>query len=696
MELDKVNIFDYQAPSPEDILAAGPGAIAAPLSPAELMEIEKSQLSSDPVIRRLQKAGRGIGSLFAVETPLDYALSGLGAAKPVVAAGKGLVTLAHGTTKDAAKQIQKEGAITPKLGSYVEDMYIKRGDYKDVDPFNYPPQASYFSTADNPASSISAMESQIAYKLGKNLDEPISLKEIEDHGAIVLSDANPKSVFKMDEDDFMTYDLLGNPQSIDAPMGFEANDIVSFLPQQPKKILQGKDLVNFVKKNRGEKGIASIKPKTEPKDLVFVHNTSEDAIKSFDRMGGIPSPSIAVTKADQSFTGFGTIQLIGKPEKFDPLVDPRNKIYSADAYTPRAPDKIRLAKKGAAEKFKKDYKDFEKFEKSINAPSRSPLSARTVSYAFDKLKEIEEGGVGASRAYSTISDYFFSPVNAPEFVQKKYLKEIGQDEITSTPKFRKWLKKEKDKYFSQDGFFEYYDKFDGRQRKPYTLKNVVDNMVEETQRGGESGDLVSANRLRAIMTEQFKDLPDIKARKKLLGQKGLPFDFEQPIISALGKISDEAMDYSDDVISEVAMHLQAGLPVEQAVDKAFKTGYISDVKGIATSPKKQEAIEDIATALKENAMRPVEYFEAKPTRAVGFDEFAGAIVPEATSQEVIDILEKRGLKVIKQKFDDIDKDYGKGKIRQQFKDQFFSAAPIAAAASATAMIDSQDQGIGSL
>ena len=73
MELDKVNIFDYQAPSPKDILAAGPGAIAAPLSPAELMEIEKSQFSSDPVIRKLQKVGRGIGSLFAVETPLDYA-----------------------------------------------------------------------------------------------------------------------------------------------------------------------------------------------------------------------------------------------------------------------------------------------------------------------------------------------------------------------------------------------------------------------------------------------------------------------------------------------------------------------------------------------------------------------------------------------------------------------------------------------
>ena len=63
MELDKINIFDSKPPTPQEILAAGPGAIAAPLSPLEALEMEKSRLSSDPVIRNLQKVGRGIGSL---------------------------------------------------------------------------------------------------------------------------------------------------------------------------------------------------------------------------------------------------------------------------------------------------------------------------------------------------------------------------------------------------------------------------------------------------------------------------------------------------------------------------------------------------------------------------------------------------------------------------------------------------------
>ena len=714
MQLDDINIFDSKPPTPEEILAAGPGATATPIDPYERFQQERSQLSLDPVMRNLQKVGRGIGSLFAVETPLDYALSGLAAAKPVVAAGKGLVTLAHGTTKDAAKQIEKEGAITPKLGSYVEDMYIKRGDYKDVDPFDYPPQASYFSTADNPASSISAMEAQIGYKLGKNIDEPISLKEIEDHGAIVLSDANPKYVFKMDEDDFMPYDLLGNRQSIDAPMGFEANDIVSFLPQEPKKILQGKQLVNFVKKNRGEdRGIAAIAKQAEPKDMVFVHNTSEEAIKSFDNMGGIPSPSIAVTKADQPFTGFGKIQLIGRPEKFDPLVDPRNKIYSSDAYTPRAPKKIRLAKPDAVEQLAKDYAGME--IQHLNTD-------HILKKGQDALRKLQKNNLFNPENRIDELDRFLDSGLA----KTKFYQEIGRDpaDLKDKPfpqiKFNKWVNEQKDKYLSQDGVFTYFDEFDETTRTiPYTLDNVVENMVQERQRSGE-GDLgfFGDNRLMALTSESFKDLPGVKAQKDRLVEKAIGStgavedDIMQSIIKNLPDedlVKAQQMNYpnikdvrllAENEASYIATQLTEaiGQNLEYGMDlpKAIKTAYTEN-EDLLELPKMMPGalFDDIEQALIKNTTRPVEYFEAKPTRAVGFDEFAGAIVPENTSKEVIDILEKRGLKVVKQKADDV-YDYGKGKIRQQFGEQFFSMAPIAAGASATAMMEEEDRGIGSL
>ena len=94
MQLDDINIFDYKAPTPEEILAAGPGATATPINPYERFQQERSQLSLDPVKRTLQRAGQGLGSLFAVETPLDAVLSGVAAAKPVVAAGKGIAAIA--------------------------------------------------------------------------------------------------------------------------------------------------------------------------------------------------------------------------------------------------------------------------------------------------------------------------------------------------------------------------------------------------------------------------------------------------------------------------------------------------------------------------------------------------------------------------------------------------------------------------
>lgn len=523
-KMDDINIFDYQAPTPEELLAAGSGATVEPLSAFEQFELERSRPSSDPVIRRLQSIGRGIGSFLVPETPLDVALSGVMAAKPIVAAGKA-----------ASKGIQ----------------------------------------------------------------------------------ALPKD-----------------------------------------------------------------------KDLVFVHNTSEEAIKSFDQMGGIPSPSLAVTKSDQPFTGFGNIQLIGKPEKFDPTVNPANKIYSADAYTPRAPQKIRFAKPNADEKLIKDYSDVKVNYRDIDEEERFMTMLEKGEYALKNLKK--NNFYYPENRIEELEDFLYSPLAKLKYAKEKGLGDEAFDQyydfkdFSVKKDFKKWRIKEKDKYLSNDAAFQYFDSDKGKiVTKPYTLDNVVENMVQETQRGGEKGAaLTGANRLQAILAEQFKDLPDVKARKEMLSESRLPYDIEEPVVAALKKISYQAMDYSDDVLSEVGKYLQTGSPIEEAVEKAFKTGYIADVEGIATSPRKQEAIEDIATALRLNAMRPVQYFEAKPTRAVGFDEFAGAIVPEGTSKEVVDILEKRGLKVVKQSMDEMKEDYGKGKIRQEFKDQFFSIGLPATGAAA--------------
>jgi hypothetical protein len=445
-----------------------------------------------------------------------------------------------------------------------------------------------------------------------------------------------------------------------------------------------------------------------------VHNTSEEAIKSFDNMGGIPSPSIAVTKGDMPFTGFGKIQLIGRPEKFDPLVDPRNKVYSADAYTPRAPKKLRLAKDDAAEKFAKDFAYLDKIDDTMPAKDAYVYDRINTTEKLQKMKSPTLRADSLEDGLDSLDRFLRSPPST-----RKFMKEIGRDpndlKNLDKPfpqiKFNKWVNEQKDKYLSQDGVFTYFDEFDETTRTmPYTLDNVVENMVQERQRGGEGVDFTGANRLKALMTEKFTDLADIKARKELIVEKPPYYDFFDDVGQTLEKYSDKrtpvpgedfgrqpAEDYLEEIVEAIGDRLRQGEKVpEKAVIGAFDDVDIGYPFSFATMKDQDDAISAIAQSLRLNAMRPVEYFEAKPTRAVGFDEFAGAIVGEGTSKEVIDILEKNGLKVIKQSMDDLSKDYGKGKARQAFKDQFFSIAPITAAASATAMIDSQDQGIGSL
>ena len=65
-----------------------PESIAAPISPLEAMQMERGLLSTDPVISKLQKVGRGIKGLLVPETPIET-LSMIPAVKTAKVALKG-------------------------------------------------------------------------------------------------------------------------------------------------------------------------------------------------------------------------------------------------------------------------------------------------------------------------------------------------------------------------------------------------------------------------------------------------------------------------------------------------------------------------------------------------------------------------------------------------------------------------------
>ena len=448
----------------------------------------------------------------------------------------------------------------------------------------------------------------------------------------------------------------------------------------------------LVGKQAAKKGLGSL---DQPKDMMFVHNTSENAIKSFDEMGGIPSPSLAVQTADVPLKGFGQIQLIGKPKNFDPAVDPRNAVYSADAYTPRAPKKIRLAKDDASARFMQDYK--EEVAELVQMNNVFDGTLERVAGHMDNLKK--PTSPRTTEIADDDIDRFFTMTSAPK---TKYMREKGLQSIDSQKKYKTWLNAEFDKYFKQEGvLLEGNDALDfATTVKPYTLDNATNNMIKETQRGGEGGfGGYGPNRLRALMTKKLTDLEDIKSRRFTIQDNPGYSNFDQGIEDVLiteSKLADDgdaiyniAMEEQDELIKQIALNIEDGYSLEDAVDNDY---HFYDVKPT------QRLVDNTIDVFKQNAARNVEYLEAKPMRSVGFEEFAGAIVPPRTSQEVIDILEKRGLKVIES---DIETDFLKTKARQKFKDQMFSIAPIAGAGGITALslsdnIDEDDKGLGSI
>lgn len=73
------------------------------------------------------------------------------------------------------------------------------------------------------------------------------------------------------------------------------------------------------------------------KDLVVYHNVSAGKLREAIKLGGLPMPSLAITKRDIPFGDFGEITLIGDKDMIDPRKSRSNEVFSRDAYTVRKP-----------------------------------------------------------------------------------------------------------------------------------------------------------------------------------------------------------------------------------------------------------------------------------------------------------------------------------------------------------------------
>lgn len=98
------------------------------------------------------------------------------------------------------------------------------------------------------------------------------------------------------------------------------------------------------------------------KDIVVYHNVSTGKLREAIKLGGLPMPSLAITKRDIPFGDFGEITLIGDKDMIDPRKSRSNEVFSRDAYTVRKPVvNYEAPAKIDSDAFHKKYEETRKF-----------------------------------------------------------------------------------------------------------------------------------------------------------------------------------------------------------------------------------------------------------------------------------------------------------------------------------------------
>ena len=365
-------------------------------------------------------------------------------------------------------------------------------------------------------------------------------------------------------------------------------------------------------------------PVKTAKDLLFLHNTTADKLARQSAMGGMPNPSIAVTQQDVPFTGFGDISLVGKPEAFDPKLR-SNPLYSADAYTVRAPSPVRVANKGAYKQFSSDF-----------APYRDAGNIDDVAYSLadletkTRLEPSDFRRVNDFLEYDNAAALKFADDVGIKLSNKDY-HEISQMKANNADKYQEWKDGVLNDYFQGEEFFVTnpdFDRYAGRANlKPYTADNVSRYMTRQAGANKESTMTFGAGNIRASTAERISSLPKAREMKGLLQPADAVAEVKETASMMLGDLQTALRDYYKYDASSFRYFDEVGEMIALSERKGMKRA----MEEIGFEDVPDSLVKEIEEYKDYLRSAPTEYFESKPQRAVQLTDFAGAIIPENTS-----------------------------------------------------------------
>lgn len=465
-------------------------------------------------------------------------------------------------------------------------------------------------------------------------------------------------------------------------------------------------------------------PIEQSKNLVALHNLSEEKLQQALELGGFPMPSIAITKANIGHTEFGNISLLFGKDSINPT-DKRNKVYGGDAWTPTFPsigyklnsektsDIYRRANNvgslplfrpvffhpdnyenkidgqgsnGLVEHFKDDYgakqmflyekgnavekfvqhevekysdenvKFFKKILETIGLEKLKNESYDSLENEMKKLLgqyyDIDFDTMKPFRVISRINSTIQKTIDYAENGNNKIENDIAAteekiDERIDPKEFRKWLEKLFSGVVEKKGIRNEQDMFtpSGNRREweklydAVTLDNAIKAMQTQAKKGGTG---LFGGSIFGAASKELKEIEDIRNEAKLRINPISEEDYQaekdriterlkKVTIPSVSKSFSDAMDFVENVQDAVSKSHTA-----KGIYRHLHSLYPDMTMEVA------KEIEDIVKDIQKISTR---YLEAKPYRAVSFDEIKAAVVPSDTSSELIQQLKDRGIEV---------------------------------------------------
>lgn len=363
----------------------------------------------------------------------------------------------------------------------------------------------------------------------------------------------------------------------------------------------------MLSKESEKTGRATLFQEENEKELVVTHGTTLSKLKDALELGALPVPSLAISKANQVSKQYGEITFVGGKYMIN-----KEPVYTSDIYSAR--------------RVKPDILINDAGEKYIRS-----LVGSHASFVIGNLDPNYGNYQDAlMHLYLLEKGLRYDPENILRREGADFTQEFSKMSNSEQKEFTQWQENFEKKYFDKKIWAGYTPS--GKQKyMDYTLENIVKLMAKKPTAGSEAGFGTSPHALKGVWAKPLKSIEAIRKNKDRLVSKEEYEKVDAQFWDSINKLTDLLR--TDELVKQLPYSFE-----EHIITTLMEIKDNTDIKSLLQqnymnySDEAVQAVKDFKTFAESV---PTKYFEAKPKRAVNFNEFNGVVMPTNPDYDVV-------------------------------------------------------------